>query len=109
MRLCACIIPAVLATVVAAAELNDTLAPARNHPAIGYDAESPRDLVAELNRKLQDRRAQLEFDETRAGYLRSVLQALDVPVESQMAVFSKTSLQMERIEPLNPHTIFFND
>jgi hypothetical protein len=58
-----------------------------------------------LNLKLQNGRAQLKFDEERAGYLRSVLQVLDVPVESQVAVFSKTSLQIERIEPRNPRTI----
>jgi len=34
---------------------------------------------------------------------------LDIPVESQMAVFSKTSLQAARINPSNPRTIFFND
>ena len=38
-----------------------------------------------------------------------MLQALNVPIESQMAVFSKTSLQSQRIEPANPRTIFFND
>ncbi len=51
---------------------------------------------------------QLRFED-RAGYLRSVLEALNVPVESQLAVFSKTSLQAPRIEPKNPRTIFFND
>jgi hypothetical protein len=109
MHLRACIVSALLAIVALGAELNDTLAPARNQPAIGYDIEPSRDAVAQLNFKLQDGRAQLKFDEKRAGYLRSVLQALDVPVESQVAVFSKTSLQIERIEPRNPRTIFFND
>ena len=41
--------------------------------------------------------------------MRSVLDALHVPVESQIAVFSKTSLQSPLIEPSNPRTIFFND
>jgi hypothetical protein len=40
--------------------------------------------------------------------LRSVLDAPHVPVESQIAVFSKTSLQAPLIEPNNPRTIFFN-
>src|SRR5262249_25023216 len=44
-----------------------------------------------------------------SGYLRSVLEQLRVPIESQMAVFSKTSLQAPLIEPKNPRTIFFND
>ncbi len=32
-----------------------------------------------------------------------------MPVESQIAVFSRTSLQAARIHPGNPRTIFFND
>jgi hypothetical protein len=50
----------------------------------------------------------LVFDGT-PGYLRSVLQALNVPVESQLVVFSKTSLQQQIISATNPRTIFFND
>ena len=38
-----------------------------------------------------------------------MLEALKVPIESQVAVFSKTSLQADLIEPRNPRTIFFND
>jgi len=89
---------------------DDSLAPPPDHPAIGYfDYVRPlRDPVSVLNRKIQQGTAQLRFEE-RAGYLRSVLRALDVPLESQIAVFSKTSLQTERIEPANPRTIFFND
>jgi hypothetical protein len=110
MHLRVYIVPAILATIaLAAADLNDTLAPARNHPAIGYDTELSHDVVTELNRKLHEGKVLLKFDETRAGYLRSVLRALDVPVESQVVVFSKTSVQSERIEPRNPRTIFFND
>jgi hypothetical protein len=44
-----------------------------------------------------------------AGYLRSVLAALSVPVESQLAVFSKTSVQAALIDPTNPRSIFFSD
>ena len=90
---------------------DDSLAPSPDHPAIGYfgDSRRPlRDPVSALNRKIQQGATQLRFED-RAGYLRSVLRALDVPVESQIAVFSKTSLQAERIEPKNPRTIFFND
>ena len=67
-----------------------------------------RDPVSLLNQRIREGKAELHF-ENRAGYLRSVLDALDVPVESQIAVFSKTSLQLQRIEPANPRTIFFSD
>lgn len=41
--------------------------------------------------------------------LRFVLKLLDVPEESQILVFSKTSKQNELINPGNPRCIFFNE
>jgi hypothetical protein len=79
-----------------------------DHPAINYNYGAVRDPVALLNRKLDQGQAQLTFDGP-SGYLRSVLAELNVPIESQIAVFSKTSLQAPLIEPRNPRTIFFND
>ena len=64
--------------------------------------------VDELNRRLREGTARLTF-EGRSGYLRSTLDALDVPVESQMLVFSQTSLLAKQISPSNPRAIFFND
>jgi len=51
---------------------------------------------------------QLSFDPV-TGYLPALLKALHVPVESQIAVFSKTSIQALRIEPSNPRVLYFND
>jgi len=93
------------------AELNDKLAPSIDHPAIGYFnylKHPAQDAVADLKRQVESGKVQLKFDGER-GYLPAVLDALHVPIESQMAVFSKTSLQADRIEPGNPRTIFFND
>ena len=73
-----------------------------DHPAINYNYAPVHDPVAQLDP------SQLKFDGP-SGYLRSVLDALHVPVESQIAVFSKTSLQAPLIGPNNPRTIFFND
>jgi hypothetical protein len=102
------IIVAANAVTAAWAEFTDTLAPPMRHPAIEYNASPAHDPVGELNRKLQAGTAHLKFEEP-AGYLRSVLEALNIPIESQIAVFSKTSLQLERISPSNPRTLFFND
>jgi hypothetical protein len=101
---------AVLFVVAAAgfADLNDSLPPDLKHPAIGYFASAHTDPVAILNAQLQAGRVHLKFEGPQ-GYLRSVLDELNVRVESQIAVFSKTSLQVALIEPLNPRTIFFND
>jgi hypothetical protein len=82
--------------------------PSSWNPAIGYRIAARKDSVAQLNERLLAGTARLTFDGP-SGYLRSLLNARDVPVESQMAVFSKTSLQGARINPSNPRTVFFND
>lgn len=41
--------------------------------------------------------------------LRAWLDALEVPVESQVLVFSKTSLQRDRIGPAHPRAVYFSD
>ena len=80
----------------------------RNHPAIGYASTPTQDVVTELNRKLESGEVTLK-SEGPSGYLRSILAALKVPVESQLLVFSKTSFQASRIGPRNPRAIYFND
>src|SRR5580698_9264042 len=77
-------------------------------PAINYAGHPVRNAVAELNRKIQEGTVQLKFDGDQ-GYLRSVLDALKIPIESQVVAFSKTSVQSLRINPQNPRTLFFND
>jgi hypothetical protein len=79
-----------------------------DHPAIEYATRPLRDPVARLSREIDEGRVRLPF-EPRSGFLRGVLRALDVPIESQIVVFSKTSLQSPRITPENPRTLFFND
>jgi hypothetical protein len=78
------------------------------HPAIGYSTRATSDPVAMLNRRLADGQRQLAF-EGPGGYLRSVLEALEVPVASQTLVFSETSLQYQHITVTNPRALYFND
>ncbi|HEV7867865.1 MAG TPA: hypothetical protein VGO90_09300 [Chthoniobacteraceae bacterium] len=42
-------------------------------------------------------------------FLVSLLRALEIPVSSQMLVFSTTSLQLRLISPSNPRALFFNE
>ncbi len=42
-------------------------------------------------------------------YLRSLLQELKIPIESQVLVFSKTSFQRDLISSERPRAIYFND
>jgi hypothetical protein len=79
-----------------------------DHPAIGYQATPPTDPVAQLARRIEAGSASLTYDE-KTGYLPSLLRALDIPVASQLAVFSKTSLQRPLISPQNPRAVYFND
>ena len=80
----------------------------RSHPAIRYQQTPPQDAVAALNDRIRSGEVQLQFEPT-SGYLRSVLDALQVPEDSQLLVFSKTSFQARRINPANPRALFFND
>lgn len=41
--------------------------------------------------------------------LRLVLETLDIPAESQVLVFSKTSLQNDLIQPANPRALYFSE
>jgi hypothetical protein len=81
---------------------------ALDHPAIGYNTRAPEDPVAQLARKLQNGSVELSYDDD-TGYLTALLRALDVPVDSQLAIFSKTSLQKYIISPRNPRAMYFND
>lgn len=75
---------------------------------IGYSKAEPESAIAQLQKRLDAGELQLEFH-PEFGYLPSLLKALEVPVSSQMLVFSKTSLQRERISPKNPRAIYFSD
>jgi len=79
-----------------------------NHPAIRYNTSDANTVVDALNRKLSDKSAALVFDE-RSGYLKSVLELLQIPVESQVLVYTQTSLQAQHITMANPRAIYFND
>jgi hypothetical protein len=77
-------------------------------PPIDYLNAPVNDPVAQLAAKIEKGETKLAFDD-HFGYLQSVLKALDVPVSSQMLVFSKTSLQLHRISPRLPRALYFND
>jgi hypothetical protein len=78
------------------------------HPAIAYSKTAATDRVARLQQRLDRGEVTLAFDETR-GYLPSVLKALDIPLSTQGLVFSRTSLQVDRIAPWSPRAIYFSD
>jgi hypothetical protein len=75
---------------------------------INYRSTDLDDPIARLEKRLERGEVKLRYDPDH-GYLRSVLDALRVPVSSQTLVFAKTSFQFPQINPANPRALYFND
>lgn len=76
-------------------------------PPISYSQTPSHDAVARLLEAW--RRGEITFSGSDRDVLRQLLKALEVPLESQLLVFSKTSLQIDLIRPENPRALYFND
>jgi hypothetical protein len=72
------------------------------------DGLTLHDPVTLLDRQLENGDASLDF-RPRSGYLGSLLERLNLNVDSQVLVFSKTSFQQALISPRAPRALFFND
>ena len=68
----------------------------------------PTDALTRLSERLERGEATLEYREG-VGYLPSLLEQLDINVDSQTLVFSKTSFQHAIINPKNPRAVYFNE
>lgn len=79
-----------------------------DHDPINYSTTMPDNPVSQLQEIINDDPAALEYD-SQSGYLRSILEKLSIPVESQVLVFSKTSFQSDLISPATPRAVYFND
>src|SRR4051812_3582127 len=90
------------------ADLDGSYILPRDHAAIQYGSAPVHDRVAALQERLRAGKVKLEFRDSH-GYLDSVLKALDVPVSSQVLVFSKTSFQAPRISPRMARALYFSD
>ena len=89
--------------------LEETLYVPLDHPAIRYDQDPADDPVARLDKRLRAGQSKLAYADGGGGYLPALLKELSIPVESQVLVFSKTSIQAEHISPRTPRAIYFND
>jgi hypothetical protein len=79
--------------------------------ALTLPAQTPRprtDPASKLAERLESGEATLDY-QPKWGYLRSLLKQLDINIDSQILVFSRTSLQQDKIGPKTPRAIFFND
>jgi hypothetical protein len=76
---------------------------------IHYDANGDlKDPVALLQRRMENREVKLKFEQNR-GYLKSLLDALQIPRSSQGLVFSKTSSQADWTSGRTPRALYFNE
>ncbi len=78
------------------------------YPVIGYSAMPINNPIARLQTRLLRGDVKLEFKPPR-GYLDSILRNLRISPSSQLLVYSKSSLQVERVNASTPRAIYFND
>lgn len=104
----ACFLAGVAMILAQSERLEDTFYVPLDHPAIHYK-QAADDPVARLEKRLESRQAKLDFAANGWGYLPSVLQQLGINTDSQVLVFSKTSIQLSHITPRTPRAIYFND
>ena len=79
-----------------------------DHPAIQYATRPVEDRAAKLAARLRSGELKLAYDPD-LGYLPALIDELQLPVSSQVVVFSKTSFQAPRISPSNPRALYYND
>jgi hypothetical protein len=101
----------VFPTLLFVSELRQTAVHAQfdfEKPPINYNQGDAHDPVADLSRAVEAGTLELAYDEEH-GWLPAILKHLQISVESQLLVFSKTSLQLHKIDPRHPRAIYFND
>jgi hypothetical protein len=75
---------------------------------IRYSDTAPNDAAQRLERLMAA--GKVKIDRTDAWtVLRDLMKQLDIPPESQVMVFSKTSKQNDRITPQTPRVVYFGD
>lgn len=122
IRIRSVLMPALLLTILSADSSDSTCLAGDDEPRVveltdripygrdpvdyfGMDLNDP---VARLSERIEAREKTLVPDR-RHGYLRSVLQLLNVPLSSQTLVFSRTARSPELVSPQTPRAVFFND
>jgi len=91
----------------AAPEVKETVIEFRKPPH-NYLTHEAKDRFAGLLKQIQSGEVKLDTSNDKT-FLTSILAALDIPVSSQIMVFSASSLQSEIINPRNPRALYFNE
>ena len=77
-------------------------------PVVDYFTKKANDPVMRLQDSIHSGKVTLKSDSNH-GYLKSLLSHLDVPLSSQLLVFSKTARAPNLVSPASPRAVFFND
>jgi hypothetical protein len=80
----------------------------QEYPVLAYSGPATQNRIARLQQRLESGELKLAW-EPGFGYFRSLLKALQIEPDSQVLVFSRTSLQIEHISPQKPRAVYFND
>lgn len=81
--------------------------PDYERPPVRYSETEPADAVTAFRRRIAA--GEFAWPGGDRAMVAAVLRDLGVPVSSQVAVFSRTSLQRGRIRPSRPRVIYFSD
>lgn len=101
--------PLVSALILAAALAGGLRAEdAYENAPIHYSATKPNDAAVRLEQAQIDGKVKISRGDPWAT-LRDILKFFDIPFESQVMVFSKTSKQNDRIGPATPRVVYFGD
>lgn len=73
-----------------------------------YLEYQPDDRFSRLQKQIEKGEVMLDTTDDKS-FLTSILKALDIPISSQLLVFSASSLQSEIINPRNPRALYFNE
>lgn len=76
-------------------------------PPINYSKSQPHDAISRLEKQLAS--GKIKFSGEDKQIVHTLLHELQVPEQSQIVVFSKTSFQRKRIEPSHPRALYFSD
>lgn len=74
---------------------------------INYSSATPRDGMILLQKQIAN--GELKSGAGDRELVEALLRKLNIPFESQLLVFSRTSFQRERISPGRPRALYFND
>jgi hypothetical protein len=76
-------------------------------PPVNYSATQPTEIISRLQARLAS--SEQKFSGRDRDVVQALLRELQIPIESQLLAFSKTSLQRQRISPQTPRAIYFSD